>query len=44
MPRRWGGSVTRFWAIILELRVKAVVFARIVRRFDRRVRGRGLGG
>ena len=43
MARRGCGRVTRFWAVTLEIRVITTVFSRVVNRFDRRMRERGLG-
>jgi len=43
MTRRWSGSITRFWPVVLEIRIKAAVFTRIVNRFDRRMGTRRLG-
>ena len=43
MARRWSGSVVRFLAVILEIRVIAAVFSCIINRLDRRMGPRGLG-
>ena len=43
MTRRWSGNIAYFWTITLEIRIVAIVFTRIVNRFDGRMGAGGLG-